>query len=459
MTVNVLRQKYPKFIYEKFEYEFVGDKLEIKFFYSIPCLPAGTAPDHKFTHKISIKPPQLTNCATDKLDNLVFYVGLSIMPSYWKSTCSPVIELKANSYKLSAEQLAFWHKLFIKGMGEYFYKNQIDFTGKDFLTITHPSPELRRGLPAGKAGVGGEVLKEKDLDKNKVLVPIGGGKDSIVTLELLKPHFQVIPFVINPVPVIQEVIKTSELQNFISVNSTIDPCLFELNNRGYLNGHTPVSAFYTFTALLSAYLTDTKFIAFSNERSSNEGNTTYLGHQINHQYSKSLEFEADLNHLITQSLNLSISCFSFLRPLYELQITKLFSGYPQYFNVFSSCNQNFKLTNQQSPINRLWCQHCPKCVSTALMLACFIGKEKVSEIMGSYPPDLQINQSLINQLTGKSDIKPFECVLTRTEAQTALDLIQYDKSAKLDKLLSSWLPNPNMPQEFEKILTEAIHKS
>jgi hypothetical protein len=293
----------------------------------------------------------------------------------------------------------------------------------------------------------------------RVLVPIGGGKDSIVTLELLKPHFQVIPFVVNPVPIMSEVIKASGLQNPIIVKSEIDPYLLELNKQGYLNGHTPVSAFYAFCACLACYLHGIPHIAFSNERSSNEGNTTYLGHEINHQYSKTLEFETDFNNLITQSLNLPISYFSFLRPLYELQIIKLFCQYPKYFLIFSSCNQNFKLTHHQSLINRPWCQHCPKCVSTALMLACFIGKKKVSEIMGVYPPDLPINQSLIYQLTGKSAIKPFECVLTRAEARAAFDAVEFGKSDQLEQLLSSWMDNPNMPKEFENILKEAVHKS
>lgn len=442
MTYHQLRKKYTKFIFEKFEYESVGKNLIVLYFYSIP-------PDHKFTHKIVFKDLQPTT-PNSQLESLIFHAGLSLMPSYWKATCSPTIEIQTG--KLSSDQIKFWHKLFLKGMGEYFYTNQIDFTQKDFLSII-PSPEVRREARS-------EVLMEIKSDRPSVLVPIGGGKDSIVTIELLKNEYNVIPFVINPVPIIYEVIKTSKLNNIIEVTSQIDPKLLELNNQGYLNGHTPVSAFYSFSAIVAAYLSGTKYIAFSNERSSNEGNTIYLDHEINHQYSKTLEFESDLNHLISQSLNLSISCFSFLRPLYEVQITKIFSRYPQYFSIFSSCNQNFKLDNKARPSGALpergWCQKCPKCVSTALMLACFIGKEKVIEIMAIYPPDQQYNHETMKQLLGKSEIKPFECVLTRAEAQAAFNAVELDQLGQLDQLLSSWLPNPNMPKEFEKILKDAL---
>jgi len=421
MTNQELRQKYPKFMYEKCEYEFRNNQLEIKFYYSIP-------PDHKFVHHIQIQDSRFK--IHESIENLIFNLGLSLIPSYWKTTCSPVIQLSTVHSQLSTKQLEFWHKLFLKGMGEYFYKNNIDFIGKDFLTINslntppHPSPKLGEGV--------------RGRSNNKVLVPVGGGKDSIVTLELLKSHYQIIPFIINPVPVMIEVCKIANLQPVI-VTSVLDPHLLEMNSQGYLNGHVPVSAFYAFCAVLTAHLLNIPYIAFSNERSSDEGNTEYLGHTINHQYGKTLEFESDLKS--------DIKCFSFLRPLYELQITKIFSNYPQYFKVFSSCNQNFKLNTDQ---NNLWCGKCPKCVSTAMTLACFIGKAKVTDIMGVYPPDLPINQSLINELTGASPTKPFECVLTRAEAQAALT------GKDLDKILSSWQSNPNMPVDFEKILREAM---
>lgn len=433
MTYSELRTKYPKFIYDKFEYILSGNKLNIKFHFSIP-------PDHEFTHKLSINLPELKGLNELKvLEVLIFNVGLSLIPSYWKTTCSPIIEINAKC-QLTNDQMQFWKKLLIKGMGEYFYKNQIDFTPPNFLSIISSGSSLStEHLPAGR--------QAQSLTSNaqSVLVPIGGGKDSIVTLELLKKHFTVTALGINPHPNFQKITEIAGV-DLLTVTSEIDPYLLDLNKQGYLNGHVPVSAFYAFTACLASNLLDIPSVVLSNERSSNEGNTTYLGHEINHQYSKSLEFETDFNNYFK-----TFNYFSFLRPLYELQITKLFSNYPQYFNVFTSCNQNFKLmTDSQRPMTNQWCSKCPKCVSTALLLTPFIGKNKVAEIMGTYPPDLSENKNILDDLLGNNPVKPFECVLTRAEAQAAYT------NKNLDNLLSFWLPNPNMPEKFTEILKHAL---
>jgi len=396
MTYQQLRRKYPKFIYEKFAVE----NGTLKFFYSIP-------PDHRFTHQITFDKRQLL----DIDPRLVFHIGLAEMPSYWKATCSPLIEIKAGN--LTKKQLSFWHKLFIKGMGEYFYKNQIDFTQKDFLTITttsitpfNPPLNLRGG--------------------NSVLIPLGGGKDSLVTLELLKKHFPVTTLIINPTPAMQELCQ-------ITVKRTIDPYLLQLNKTGHLNGHVPLSAAIAFISVFAAQASQNKYVAISNERSSDEGNATYLGQEINHQYSKTLEFETDLNKYLSGLT--PVKYFSFLRPLYETQIAKIFAHYPQYFHTFTSCNKNFKIDPKEHPVGSLWCKTCPKCVSVALLL----GKEVATKIMDVYPPEMPENKTIMDGLLGVTPVKPFECVLTRDEALGNIDM-------------NSWLDNPNMPSQFSLIL-------
>ena len=440
-----LRQKYPVFSYDKFDYLLENNSLVVKFYYS--------AGDHKFAHKLSI-----TNIEKlpGQIDKYIFNVGLSILPSYWKLFCSPTINIQAGTFpatpKLGGSSEGWWQKLFIKGMGEYFYKNQIIFTEENFLSIKNKHEEF---LQTGAQGVPPEgkvaehpQLQNSSTNSNKTLVPVGGGKDSIVTLELLKSHYDVTAFVINPVPLISEVIKKAGVPS-ITVENIFDPELFELNRTGYLNGHVPVSAFYAFTAVLTAYLHNISYVAFSNERSSGEGNTNYLGQEINHQYSKTLEFETDLNIYLRNITN--IKYFSFLRPIYELQITKIFSQYPQYFDIFSSCNQNFKQNRPATPKpagagEGWWCQNCPKCVSTALMLACFLGEPKVAQIMGTFPN----NPEILNQLTGVSPVKPFECVLTRAEAIAATT------GQGFENIINSWQDNPNMPEEFSKILKSVL---
>ena len=425
---KALRQKYPKFTFDSYSWKRQDDNLALEFMYSIP-------PDHKFTHRIAIENfPKKPNPAEFK--NFIFHIGLALMSSYWKATCSPIIEIKVIG-SLGKDQTKWWHKLFINGMGQYFYENQIDFTSPGFLAI--------------RANQDKNWSPQTSFNTHKaVLIPIGGGKDSLVTLGLLKPHFSTTGFVFNPVPAVKELIKTARIPA-VFVHSVIDPYLLDLNKQGYLNGHTPFSALLDFISVFVAAFSLHQFVAISDERSSDEGNTTYLGHTINHQYSKTLEFETDFQTYSHQFLSPNITFFSFLRPLYELQITYLFCQYPQYFNLFTSCNQNFTIDPKKHP-QGLWCKTCPKCVSLALLLTPWIGKQKVTQIMGDYPLEMPQNQETLKELLGEKYVKPFECVLTREEAQLATHFNPHHP------LLSSWLDNPNMPPQFTRILKIASAK-
>lgn len=388
----------PKFLYESYSV----DDHTLSFRYS--------AGPHHFNHQIIFDNISSLN------SHLSFHLGLAEMFSYWKLFCSPVIEVQAGS--LTPDQLTFWKKLLIRGMGQYFYENKIDFTKPSFLNVISTGAKRSGEIP-------------QVIPSNTVLIPLGGGKDSIVTLELLKPHFDIRPIIVYPTtPTSERIAKSLPAgRQAIIVRRTLDPYMLELTKQGYPTGHIPYSAVLAFIFLLAASAENIPYIAVSNERSSDEGNVEYLGHTINHQYSKTLEFETDLNKYIS-----SPKYFSFLRPLYELQIAKLFSKMPQYFDKFRSCNKN----QQQDS----WCGRCPKCVSTALLLKPFLSKDQIIKIISSYPPESEMRQLTVS--------KPFECVLTKAEAQAALT------GKGLDAILSSWLPNPNMPSQFTKILKDAL---
>jgi hypothetical protein len=245
-----------------------------------------------------------------------------------------------------------------------------------------------------------------------VLIPVGGGKDSAVTVEILKRQFQVIPFAVNPRDAIWNTIINAGIgkEDTFIMNRSLDPLLLELNEKGFLNGHTPFSALIAFTSLLAAAMTGAGHIALSNETSANE--PTVLGSQVNHQYSKSLEFESDFREYCRRYLTSSINYFSFLRPLNELQIVKLFTRYPNHHHSFRSCNVGSK--------SDTWCGACPKCLFTYIMLSAFMEKEDMMKIFGE---DLFMKQELIpvlDQLTGASPEKPFECVGTVDEVNLAL---------------------------------------
>lgn len=270
MKLASLRKKYPAFTYESFDYQFNKGNLEISFVFKIE-------PDIAFKPKIIIKNTPKNRLTKDVLDNFVFHLGLMEIPSYWKTTCSPEMIIRAGY--LSKEQLSWWKDLIIKGMGQFFYENKIDWRTSNFLNIKSGGTRKPSGLFGGNL-------------KTRYLVPMGGGKDSIVTLEKLKwSNKEVNCFTVNPGQATKDVLRIAGIKSPIVVERRIDPALLALNKKGFLNGHTPFTAVLSFLATFCAILFDYKNIAFSNEKSANEGNVRYLGKVINHQYSKSSEFE------------------------------------------------------------------------------------------------------------------------------------------------------------------------
>jgi ssDNA-binding Zn-finger/Zn-ribbon topoisomerase 1 len=203
-----------------------------------------------------------------------------------------------------------------------------------------------------------------------------------------------------------------EREQIIEVNRTIDKRLLELNAQGFLNGHTPFSAMLAFVSLLTSAITKMKHVALSNESSANE--STVFGQDVNHQYSKSLEFETDFRDYVKNYISDDFDYYSFLRPYNELQIAELFSKFPQYHSVFRSCNAGSK--------DDIWCNNCPKCLFAYIILSPFIEPQKMIEIFGTNLLNKENLKHEFNQLVGTEKTKPFECVGTIDEVNTALNL-------------------------------------
>ncbi len=407
LKAEFLRKKYPKFIYEKYFYKIYGENLEIFFVFKIK-------PNINFQHKIvieNIKKNQIKIVDKKMLDNLIFHLGLIEIPSYWKITCSPEIVIKAGY--LNKKQIAWWKNLFIDGMGQFFYENKINFRQPNFLNIVSERKNFKKVV----------IVKKLSLSQNRILVPIGGGKDSIVTLEKLKKKKKKIGcFLVNPTTAAKKVVNVSRVKNSVIVRRKIDSTLLKLNKKGYLNGHIPITAVLSFLSVLCAVLFSYKKIVFSNEKSANEGNLKYLGKIINHQWSKSSEFEKKFKKYIRKYLTLQINYLNILRPYTELEIAKMFLKYPRYFEVFSSCNKAIK-------IKKRWCGNCAKCLFVYALFYPFLEKKKLLKIFGK---DIFENKNLfpiMKGLLGQNTPKPFECVGTFEENKKAF-LLSLQKAKK-----------------------------
>jgi hypothetical protein len=280
-----------------------------------------------------------------------------------------------------------------------------------------------------------------------MLIPMGEGKDSITTLELLKskiPAKQLNCFVINPTKQHFKIFKIACVKNSIIVKRKVDPLLIKLIQKGFLNGHTPITAVVSNLAVFCAMLFGYKSVAMSCEKSADEGNTKYLEKIINHQYSKTSDFEKKFRKYIKKYLSKNINYFSFLRKFSDLQIAEMFSKYPRYFSVFLSCNEARKTySGTRKPIGR-WCCNCSKCLFVFAILYPFLEE---NDLMKIFSENLFENKKLLpimKELIGEKKVKPLECVGTRKECLRAFYLSwKIAKARSRDEL-------PYLLQYFEK---------
>ena len=415
------RDKYPDFIYKSYSYE-IDDDLKIRYCFEIPGLEV-------FNPEIAI-PSKYISIKYDKeyLEYLIFHIGLIELISYVKCTCSKNIIIEA-SY-INEDQISFFKKLYYYGLGELLYTNGINISMDELFNIT----------------CNHEVVNYKKMDYkfNGNLICVGGGKDSCVSLELLKNEKNNSCLIINPKELSLSSCRVAGYSddNIIQVKRILDKKIISLNDRGFLNGHTPFSSLIAFISYLVSYLNGKKNIILSNEASANQA--TVIGTNINHQYSKTYEFECDFNNYVEENFGFGIKYFSLLRGLSEFNIAMLFSKYEKYHDVFKSCN----LGSKNDTWN--WCCNCPKCLFIYIILSPFLEREKLIKIFGS---DLYEREDLLDtfkEILGYSDNKPFECVGTYEEARYAVSLV-IKRSNNLPYLLEYYKNNYDLELDGEMI--------
>ena len=399
MNFLELREKYPEFSYNWYKIEENENEYKIIYEFEIVGLskfnPTWTIPkaDCSLANKPNLK----------LLENMVFNLGMVELVSYWKITCSPNVNVK--NIFLNQKQINWWKKLYFYGLGEFFYKNNIKTNIDEFMNITSGTTKLQKFST--------NAINDTKEEFTGALVPIGGGKDSIVTLDVIKDDFKDnMCYVINPRGATEE---TAEIAGYgedkrCYVRRTLDKNMLELNKQGYLNGHTPFSSIVAFSALIVAYLNKKKYIVLSNEASANE--STIYEEEVNHQYSKSYEFEQDFNEYVKENILDGIEYFSLLRPISEYQIAKHFAKLPKFYKIFKSCNAGSK--------ENKWCANCPKCLFVYIILSPFMKREDMINIFGEDLLEKESLKETMEMLSGIQKNKPFECVGSRDEVNTAI---------------------------------------
>jgi len=339
--------------------------------------------------------------------------------SYYKVAAPAALVAPA---PLGADAVALVTAVYTKGLAEYAFRNALPRVLE--LTLTVPA-----GSPPPVAPVA--------ITERRPLSAVGGGKDSIVSLEALRrAGFDPVPFSVNPNPVILAVNQASGLPA-LAARRRIDPRLFDLNAAGAYNGHIPVTAINSLIAVATAVLHGLGPVVMSNERSASDPNLIWNGHEINHQWSKGVEAEGLLRAALAGHAGLTEPYFSLLRGLSELHIAKLFARFTAYDDVVTSCNAAFKLRDATAR----WCGDCPKCRFVFLALAPFMTRERLVGIFGVDLLDDPAQVPGYLELLGLDGHKPFECVGEVAESLVALKLLgereRWRETAVVRKLVAA----------------------
>jgi hypothetical protein len=381
--------------------------------------------------------------------------GLSVAlgVSYFKAFLPRRLALTA--FELSASQNAFFEKMYRHGLGELAFRNGIDISERRFFPQGGGPDEPVRGA-------GGALARRS-------AVLIGGGKDSVVSTEILRAGGEpLVLLAVNPKGPITACMEASGLPS-ITVKRRLDPLLFRLNEAGALNGHVPITGILSFIALAGAFVHGYDRIILSNERSANEGNVSVGAAQVNHQYSKTIFFEKDFRSYLAGAVPGWVDYFSLLRPLSELRIASLLAGTSRYDRAFSSCNRSFRING--APMEARWCLDCPKCRFTFLALATAMDKQRLTAIFGGDMLDDPSQLEGFRELTGLSGHKPWECVGEIAESAVSILRLSRDPAWKDDFIVSQLaaplaarLPNPDevwsalMAPAGERFLPESVER-
>jgi len=337
--------------------------------------------------------------------------------SYYKAGVPERIVVEGEA--LDAATGEFLNEVYLHGLAEFAYQNKLDLRGR----ISFPR------VGAAPAGPPTELRLPR-----AALIPIGGGKDSLVSVEMLKGLGEPATAVwIGDSALIAACAERTGLPT-LNLKRKLAPELFEYNQLGAWNGHIPVTAINSAILLCAAILYGYDAIAFSNERSASEATLEYDGQQVNHQWSKGIDFERRLRAHVHTHIAAGLDYFSLLRPWSELAVTRAFAQSTQYDNVFSSCNRNFRIRGER-PADR-WCGQCPKCHFVFLALAPFVAKPRLLKIFGRNLLDDATQAAGYDALLEYREHKPFECVGEGRESRAAMYTLSQRPEWREDALVA-----------------------
>ena len=352
--------------------------------------------------------------ATQALRLLHLIAGVS----YYKAAVPGQVQI--DGYDIDADTAALVETIYQHGLGEFAYRNGLDLRGRFKLPVAGQA----QAAPALQLG-------------ERALVAIGGGKDSLVSIEALRRLGveQTVTW-IGGSQLIRACAERTGLP-MLNLGRQLAPELFELNRQGAWNGHIPVTAVNSAIMVFAALVTGAGQVVFSNERSASYGSQIPGTGEVNHQWSKGWAFEQAFGEYVEKHVAADLHYYSLLRPLSELAVARQFAKGDHYDAHFSSCNRNFHILGER-PVNR-WCGICPKCHFVFLALAPFMPKTRLVRIFGRNLLDDAEQAGGFDALLEFQDHKPFECVGEGKESRAAMATLAQRPEWKEDVLVKRFI--------------------
>jgi UDP-N-acetyl-alpha-D-muramoyl-L-alanyl-L-glutamate epimerase len=374
----------------------------------------------EFTERVTLPPgPRWRTPAAQAAARLVFLLA---GVSYYKTAAPPVIDL--GPHELTGTEREFLRDFYIDGLAEFAYRNRLDLSGLTLEGVDVTATPTR--------GPGCDSDAHRVPGGPRALVPFGGGIDSIVTVEQVRGRADVALFVVSrPGDTYDAIERPAEVTGLpvIRAEREIDPQLLRSAELGFLNGHVPVTGIISAIAVLAAVLDDRDAVVMSNEWSASIPTLTYRGRPVNHQYSKSEDFERGFRAVLAGMPDY----FSWLRDRTELWVGQEFARLTAYHATFRSCNKAFYADRSRRLDH--WCGECDKCCFIDLILAPFMPAADLKKIFAAAGEPLA-NAGLAGKFEGLlgAGAKPFECVGEVTECRAAV-LLAADRTDRADDML------------------------
>ncbi|HSX34395.1 MAG TPA: hypothetical protein VLF62_02005 [Candidatus Saccharimonadales bacterium] len=431
-----LMSKYKQFIFEDYRFDPASRILELH--YSMDGQLHFTE-TYRFDFDYAAYDPATLDRA---LQNLFFMAGVS----YYKTYIPP--EIVINKGELDEGGAAFFSKTYQRGLGEFWFINKLDPRTPVTFPVTATTPLTAiAGEPRG----------------NGLLVALGGGKDSLVSVELLREHEDITTWSQDHRSQLEPLVEQIGLPH-AWVAREWDRQLLDLNKQDALNGHVPISGIFACVGTIIAILAGKRDVVMSNEQSANDPTLHYEGVAINHQYSKSQEFEQDYQRHLQHTLGAQIRYYSFLRPLSEVRISELFSGdiFEKYKSTFSSCNRAFVHSSDRMS----WCGECSKCAFVFMALTPFVPRAELEALWGKNLLLDPLLEPTYRKLLGIEGDKPLDCVGDIKESREAMQLA-FKEYPELAERYRFEIPtgysyrtegSHEMPEEMYRILQAALAK-